>query len=277
MSPQLARSEAQRLLTQGLSEQAWNVISVLAQCGVMSSEQLLLTAAPSTLKKKYKPRRIIDRLPFARAALQSAYQEHGLPFDQELQLYALGPVGVELAQLRFGTSPVTGYLAYPLERIMHDIIANEIVLRIRRFAFSRGWQTGISGTNNGALYSADYSHKILEPDVLLTLKKEGEESRQFCLEYHNEDFRTRAERKVDKYENVRLSNANIWQTTWETDAFPCVLAVFGKHIVGEGYRDKLKDNPSVGVQFYGKALEGVLQDNLAEWIHLNSGQRETIL
>jgi hypothetical protein len=55
-----------------------------------------------------------------------------------------------------------------------------------------------------------------------------------------------------------------------------VLAVFRKRIVGEGYRDKLEVE-EVGVQFYGKLLRGVMQDNLAGWVNFTRGEKETLL
>ena len=275
MSPQMARHEADKLLVQGLSQHAWQVIELLAQSGVLSDQQLSFVAAPATLAKKYAPRRIIDRLPFSTAELEPVFREYGMPFKNDTRLYVLGPVGAELAQRRSGKPPVTGHLAYTLTRIMHDVVLNEIVMRLYRFADERGWRVSWKGTNDGALYNIDYSRKILEPDALLVFEQDGKDPLYFCVEYHNEDKRSRAERKVDKYEAVRTNNEKLWRTQWETDRFPHVLAVFAKRIVGEGYRDKIKTVP-VGVQFYGKLLSGVLQDNLEEWANFTTGKREKI-
>jgi hypothetical protein len=276
LSPQAIHTMADRLERKGLTQHAWHVIELLAHGGVFSSDQLGFLVAVSTLDGYTRDdKRILDRMPFTPAELESVFAAHDLPTETEPRLYVLGPVGLELAERRLGMKPVTGHLSYRTERIMHDVITNEIILRLYRFGQKNGWQITISGTNDGALWNTDYTHKVLEPDALVTMRKEGEEPRIFCVEYHNEAQRTRAERKIDKYENVRANNEKIWQTTWETDVFPSVLAVFKNRIVGEGYHDKLKAE-SVGVQFYGKLLEGVLQDNLAEWANFTSGQKEPL-
>jgi hypothetical protein len=90
-----------------------------------------------------------------------------------------------LARRQLEMTPVTGYLSYSLERIMHDVITNEIILRLYRFGKKHGWRIALSGTNEGALWNADYSHKILEPDALVTMQKEGEEPRLFCIDCSN--------------------------------------------------------------------------------------------
>jgi hypothetical protein len=277
LSQQAINTMATRLERQRLSDFAKHVIYMLAHGGVLSSDQLSFLVAESTLDDYTQAdKRMLDRLPYSSDEVIAAFQEHGLPCESEKpRLYVLGPVGIELARRQLEMTPVTGYLSYSLERIMHDVITNEIILRLYRFGKQHGWRIALSGTSEGALYSADYSHKILEPDALVTMQKDDEEPLLFCIEYHNEDHRTRAERKIDKYELVRANNEKIWQTTWETDNFPGVLAVFRKRIVGEGYHDKLKAEP-VGVQFYGKLLKGVMQDNLAEWANFTSGQKEPL-
>ena len=278
LSPQAINAIVNRLFaSSNLSQHAEHVIEFLAHGGVMSSDQLGFLVATSTLNKyAEKDKRIVDRLPFSATELQPIFAEHGLAFtEEETGLYVLGPVGLEIARRRLEMTPVTGHMAYRLERIMHDVITNEIVLRLHHFCEAQEWRVAITGTNSGALWNADYSHKILEPDALVTVQKASEEPRLFCIEYHNEDWRTRAERKVDKYELVRVNNEKIWQINWETDTFPAVLVVFKNRIVGEGYRDKL-ETEQVGVQFYGKLLPGIMQDNLAEWVNFTRGERETL-
>jgi hypothetical protein len=277
LSPQEVRAIADQMERKRLSEHARHVIDLLGHGGVMSDEQLGFLVAASTLEDYASVEKLIlEKLPFTPSELTVAFQAHGLPCGNEPRLYVLSQVGLELAERRLEMKPISGHLSYRLERILHDVIVNEIVLRLYRLAIAHSWRVSLSGTSDGALYNADFSHKILEPDALITLKKPDGEPSLFCIEYHNEDKRTRAERKVDRYENVRLNNAAIWQEAWEIETFPRVLAIFSKPIVGEGYRDKLKANP-VGTQFYGKSLDGVLQDNLAEWVNMKSGQREAIL
>ncbi len=277
LAPQTVKMMTDRLLRRGLSQHAWQVIELLASGGILSSQQLGFLVAPSTLDDyTRKGKRFLYRLPIAPAELSTVFESYGLDGGDEPRLYVLGQIGVELATMRLGQSPVTGHLAYSLNRIMHDVILNEIILRLFNLADDAGWAVIWKGTNDGALYNTDHSRKVLEPDALLILEKDGMETLHFCIEYHNEDKRTRAERKVDKYASVFANNENLWRYQWETYTFPRVLTVFSKRIVGEGYRDRLAESPCK-VQFYGKLLSSVLQDKLEEWLNLNTRKREKIL
>ncbi|MCP4358990.1 MAG: hypothetical protein GY796_13300 [Chloroflexi bacterium] len=241
----------------------------------MSTEQLHEDASYWTLRK-YARLRIIDVIPFARTEMRAAFEAHALPFTEYTKLYTLGPVGVELAKSRYDGTPLSGYLGYGLTRVMHDICVSETVLQLAKFASERGWIPSWEGLNEATLYSADGSRQLLEPDAMLLLEQKGKAPLRFLIEYHNEDHRTRAERKVDKYRNVCMINSSRWQTAWETDAFPPVLAVFRKKIVGYGYRDKLATLEASPVCFYGKLFVGVLKNNLTEWMNFTTRQRESI-
>ncbi len=274
MSPQAARIEAQRL-QQSLSEHAWDTIEILTQAGVLSTEQLRPIVSHRTLTRSYAPKRIIDRLPHTRTEMETAFTEHGLPFTEKTNLYTLGPVGIELALMRSQTPPVTGFVSYRLTRVMHDVCVNEIMLRMAVFASERGWKALWAGTNEATLYNADGTRQLLEPDAMLILKRSGTAPRRFMIEYHNEDHRTRAERKIDKYVNVCEINADRWQAAWATPTFPPVLAVFAKRIVGEGYQDKLNEC-AAPVHFYGKLFRGVLKNSLEKWANFTTQQNEMI-
>lgn len=77
---------------------------------------------------------------------------------------------------------------------MHDVILNEIVLRVMTYAESQGWEAQWWGTHTAGSMDSE-KQEVLEPDALLVLKREGQEQ-AFCVEYHhNEDKVTRAERK----------------------------------------------------------------------------------
>ncbi|MCP4424778.1 MAG: hypothetical protein GY803_09820 [Chloroflexi bacterium] len=276
MSPQMARSEAQRLLAGGISQHLVDTIDTLAQAGVMSTEQLENDVSHWT-QLKYSRARILDTLPFARDELEAAFADHRLAFTERTRLYALGPVGIEIVREKWpDIKSVSGYLGFGLTRVMHDVCVSETVLRIAKYASERGWIPRWDGVNVAALYSVDGTRQLLEPDAALYLTHAEHPPRRLLIEFHNEDHRTRAERKVDKYRNVCLTNADRWQAAWDTDTFPPVLAVFAKRIVGEGYRDKLAALEAGPVRFYGKLFSGVLQDNLAEWMNFTIRQKETI-
>ena len=265
------KQEASRIQTLGLSSQAWQVLDWLSVGGVMSTHQLKIK--PRTLRK-YAQAHLLTRLPFTSTELASEFTQYGLPYEpSETHLYILGPVGLEIATRRHTYPPLTGHLSYPLARTMHDVILNEIVLRLAAFAEKQEWRVTWMGTNTATLFDAEKTRQILEPDVLLIFQKDNQE-RRFCVEYHNEDKQTRAEKKVHKYQSAYESGT--WRQQWETDTFPNVLAVFEKKIVGIGYQSVLKGRKT-HVTFCGKLLAGILQDNLAEWAVFATGERLAIL
>ena len=265
------KQEATRLLTSGLSPQMWKVLDWLSVAGVMSAGQLEVSTR--TLQR-YTKMRLLDRLRFSAVELRATFRQYNLPYtDTETHLYVLAPVGLEIVSRRHSYPPLTGYLSYSLKRIMHDVILNEIVIRLAKFASGMGWRISWMGTGSATLFDPEKTRQILEPDALLIFQKDNQE-RRFCLEYHNEDKQTRAEKKVYKYHAAY--EGGTWQQQWETETFPIVLAVFEKRIVGLGYQSILKGRKS-SVTFCGKLLAGVLQDNLAEWAVFATGERLGIL
>ncbi len=268
ITPQQARSEAIRLLP-SLTPQCWDVMELLAATGAAMAIQI--QAVRERTLHKYARLRIVDRLPVPAETVREQCAIYGL--TDAGRIYTLGPVGLELAKMR-GLTPSTGHMAYPLSRVMHDVILTEILLRISRHAAGRGWSVTWIGTAEAALFTPDRSREVLEPDALLRLTKDGDE-RLFALEYHNEDKRSRAERKVDQYEAVCAVNAALWMEQWETAAFPTLLAVFRHDIVGKGYVDKLS-GMQPQVRYYGKLLSGVLQGNLDQWLNLSTRKKENI-
>lgn len=278
LSAQQVKLEAQRLLSRGLSDQAWRVVDLLATGGVMRASQL----GPSgrTLRK-YAHVRLIDRLPCITRELSQALNDLGLPGDDE-SLYTLGPVGIEIAKQRHGQPPPTGYLGFTLQHTLHDLLCNEIALRLSVFADGLGWSVGWVNGQQAALHKD--GEVILEPGALLKLQKDGRE-KCFLLEYHDEDKSIRAREKVRRYEAAFRSGA--WRGQWEVDTFPAVLAVFRNPIVGDGYLDAIREREQVHITYYGKRLDSILagsepqssaaQSAVADWRNVASGQREAIL
>ncbi|HNB53185.1 MAG TPA: hypothetical protein PK530_14640 [Anaerolineales bacterium] len=267
-----ANKLAQTILTGGLSSSAWQMLDRLAMGGVLGTWQLCQPPLSARAIRNYASQYLITRLPFQSAQLEAAFQEYGLFFAPETSLYILGPVGVEIVKMRHETTPLTGYLAYPLKRIMHDVLTNEIILRIATSAQASGWQA--TWLNKYEATLAQEGQAVLEPDGMVRLRK-GEAERLFCVEYHNEDHQTRAWQKVTTYESV-FHKTELWQKHWDTEEFPKVLAVFAKPIVSKGYEYSLKNRESQRVQYYGKLLIGVLTDQLPEWKQFGTGVRENL-
>lgn len=273
LTPSQANKLAHMILAGGLSSNAWQMLDRLAMGGVLGTWQLCQPALSARSIRKYASQYLITRLPFQSVQLMAAFQEYGLPFAPETSLYILGPVGLEIVKMRHEAAPLTGYLAYPLRRVMHDVLANEIVLRIATSAQAYGWQATWLSKYEATL-TVD-GQALLEPDGMLRLRK-GDIVRLFCLEYHNEDHQTRAWHKVMLYERV-FHKTDLWQAHWDTDEFPKILAVFAKEIVGKGYRATLKEYGKTFGQYYGKFLAGVLADQVTEWLHLGGEVRENLL
>lgn len=273
LTPAQIKAEASRLLAIGLSNDAWRVLDWLSVGGVMSVAQLELS--PRTLRK-YAGWRLVDRLPVPTAELEAEFTTHQMLFEKagEIQLYVLGPVGLEVIKDRHAHAPLTGHLSYPLPRVMHDVILNEIVLRLIIYAETLGWETTWRGTNSARLFNPETKQEILEPDALLVFTR-GEEVRAFCVEFHHkEDKQTRAELKIRNYQAAFESG--LWRTQWDLETFPAVLPVFTEKIVGTGYLNTLRERKS-DVIYYGKLLAGVLQNNMAEWAQFNTNERCVIL
>ncbi len=274
LSPAQIKAEAMRLLAKGIRNEAWRILDWLFVGGVMSVAQLELKARSL---RQYTKSRLIDRLPYLVQVTADEFTKNQLSFlePKETQLYILGPVGLEVLKDRHSYPPLSGgYLSYPLPRVMHDVILNEIVLRLLSYADELGWDATWRGANSARLINPDNRQEIIEPDALLVFKK-GDQERAFCLEFHhNEDKQTRAELKIKNYQAAYESG--LWQAQWELETFPAVLAVFTERIVGTGYHNTLRERRS-DVTYLGKLLAGVLQNNLAEWANFGTNEKGALL
>jgi hypothetical protein len=274
LTPSQIKAEAVRLLTLGIQNEAWRILDWLSVGGVMSAAQLELRARSL---RRYTKSRLVDRLPYPIQVTADEFGNSQLSYTNpdETQLYVLGPVGLEVIKDRHPYPPLGGsYLSYPLVRVMHDVILNEIVLRLIIYAESLGWETTWRGPNSARLVHPESKLEILEPDALLVFSK-ADQLRAFCLEFHHkEDKQTRAELKVKNYQAAYESG--LWQAQWELETFPTVLPVFTEKIVGTGYLNTLRERRS-DVTYLGKLLAGVLQNNLAEWANFATNEKSTIL
>ena len=271
MSVQQARAEAVSLLASSPHPILFFLVDYLFAGGAMCVFQLG-NVSPRTLRR-YAKKRVVDRLPFTASTVASRLTELGLtvPEDKTAStLYTLGPVGVEIAKMRHDVTPATGFLAYTLERVLHDVVTNEIVLKMAYAAKKRGWRAEWVSKYETSLMKEN--HQILEPDAMLRLNKDSDE-RLYLLEYHNEDKSTRALGKVRKYESARVTG--IWSETWQTDVFPPVLAVFRNKIVAKGYQDGVAEQADGGCQFYGRTLGKVLED-VDTWFNFNTKGQENV-
>jgi hypothetical protein len=260
--------EARRILSGGLPARIWRVLDLLATGGVLDLKHLNI---PRRTLGHWSQQRLFERIPVGPDELKKVYASLGLD-GKHPDLYTLGSIGIEIAAMRHDIAPPSGYQGYFLMRILHDVVANEIVLYLADVLGKQGWTVEWLGKYEGTL--TDKNQKtILEPDALIRFRKDGEE-RAFLLEYHNEDKQARAAMKVEKYE-AAFNDGN-WREQWEVDKFPPVLVVFWQPIVGTGYQNATRAK-KLNCTFYGKTLKAVLDGKLDEWTNVNNGKKENIL
>lgn len=264
ISPQAAQIAARNILQRGLGRILERTLSMLLSAGVLPQYRL---PTSGRALRDYHRQRILDRLPFTSEEVRSALLDYGLPVPENAErflLYTLGPVGIEIVRERYGVPPPGGYLSAPMERLLHDLAVNEIVLKIGDLAMQAGWIPIWLSKYEATLWDEKREKAMLEPDAFLRFKK-GDQEWVCLIEFHNEDKRTRAMSKVRKYEEA--SQSKIWLEQWEIDAprdkeveyFPQVLAVYRDSIVGKGYQEEIENNPGK-VRFYGRTLERFFQD-----------------
>lgn len=273
-----AKREAIRLLSENrLSSMADYVIELLSIGGVLTGHQLrrLAGVTDRTLRRYYR-KHFIDRTPFiGDALLDAGFRETPL---YSLRTYTLGAVGIEIARLRHERGVSTGYVGYGVQRILHDVMCNEVVIRLSAFAAKRGYEA-LWFSKYEATVHDERGKPALEPDSLLVLKKEGNAHR-FLIELHNEDHGGRAANKVNRYERVYRDGH--WRIEWETDEMPIVLVVFRhKAVATKGYRKATTDkrgNPRHDLRcvYLGKPWQDILKGNLEQWWRFNTSELVSI-
>ena len=273
MTAQLAKLEAARIASGGLSSRTWRLLDLLATGGILSSRWLPPLTARAM--RNLSAMRLFERLSLDALEIRTHFAEMG--FDEKNPiLYTLGPVGVELATTRHDVAPPGGYQAYTPMRVMHDIAANEVVLRLADEMGRRGWSVDWLGKYEGVLTDKSGKVTLLEPDALVRYRKDGRDGGDgaFLLEYHNEDWQSRAATKVEKYEKA-FAEGN-WREQWEVETFPPVLTVFLKAIVGAGYQNATRGR-QLNCTYYGKTLKAMLEGKLDDWKNVATDTKEIIL
>ncbi len=264
--------EAQRVVDGGLSSQAWRALDLLATGGVLDLNRLGVT---DRTMRNWSHSFLVDRLQTDRIELQAKYDEIGLT-GLSTYLYALGPVGREIATQRHGESLPGIYHGWPLDRILHDLVANEVIFRLAEVFGAQGWNVEWMGAHECALIDTKSQTMLLTPGGLLRCHREDGQSKAFLLEYHNEGWSSRAAITVERYERA-VSESN-WREQWEVETFPPVLAVFHKAIVGAGYKTAIQNSRKSDCAYYGKTLSAVLDGKLEEWTNISEGMdKEEIL
>ena len=277
ISAQAARQEAEYLLRESrLQPLAEHVIRALAVAGVLTADQLdrVCGVKPRTLRK-YHSLYYIDRLPILAGELRETRLSDEA---KDLRLYKLGLIGEELANSLLDISILTGYSGYGVHRIVHDVLANETVLRLAELAKDHGFEP-VWRSKYEATVHDERGAPALEPDAMLSLSKDAK-TLHFFIEFHNEDNSRRAALKVDRYEQIYRDGR--WLHELLLDEMPVVLCVFISKIAGKGYQHAVARARRMGLQcvFLGKSWEDVVsasQDDMARWWNFAAQRMENIL
>ncbi len=263
-----AKRRAMQLLREHrLSSLANKVMDALAVAGVLSDEQIksLQPLSDRSLVRYYK-RHLLDRLPLHTLELG----RYGMSCAQ---VFTLGMVGVEIAELRHGRVP-TGYLGFGIHRITHDLLCNETMIQLCRLAHGRHrfpvWRSRFEATVRD-----DAGRAVLEPDAMLQVEQPFG---QWVLEYHNEDYSGRAAQKVERYEETYRTGH--WQRSWRTETMPAVLVAFTHRAVATGYQEAVREQASFGLRctYLGKPWSSIRKGDAPHvWQNFYTGEMVNIL
>ena len=245
----------------------YHVINLLGTAGVLLEKQLLELGhiAKRTLRR-YRKNSIIDLVPTP------------LPLREFLdakRIWALGPVGLQLAKLQFELVP-TGYLESKIDNITHDVLCNYVYIEILKAAEKKGVTALLKSRYEVAL--RDFrNQQILQPDAMIILRDEGGSETPFLVEYHHEDSSVRAPGKVKKYEYVYTDVS--WEEQWNLTTFPPILIVTTHKAPAVGYKKDIEErSEGVGVRcrYLIKPLKSLLEEKKSPLVWLELAKKKTV-
>lgn len=243
-----------------------NVIDLLATAGVYPEDQLMeLTTASRRTLQRYRKKGYLDLV----------VTPHKLTklFKEKLKIYCLGPIGLALAELRHGLVP-TGYLKQGTDRITHDVLCNKVYYHLYQAARQVGYSAILKGKYEATIHSRT-GQPILEPDSMVILAKEEENNEAsgkeqiFLIEYHNEDFGSRAAEKVRKYEDIYREKL---YRQWHTLKMPPILVVTTHRAVAVGYKETIdtrRGGAGINCTYLIKSLRTFLDQSQSPLVWLN--------
>jgi hypothetical protein len=294
MTEKAAKKEAARLMAEKPpSPELHRIVLALANGGVLTEAQIMEHCqVKDRVICTYVQRHFLNKVPLredVRTRLTNVFGKS----RHVVKVCTLGVLGRAIAPYLTDAHIPSGYIDVKVDRVTHDVFCNEVALRLIRAAERRGfavkWRNKYSCTVKEAKKVGYDRHNkqdiyewvpILEPDALLELRKDGY-LWPFLIEYHNEDYKARAETKVDLYERICEKQKWEWSRAWGFDWFPTVLCVFTHRAPGYGYLAAMLKRQGAGAQanqpeihWHGKRLAQLLrqEDPFANWIDLISRQ-----
>ena len=229
-----AKQRALQMLSSGkvrANSKLRNTCLLLGTAGVLLEEQVveLIGISKRTLQR-YRQKRILDVVPTPTKLTNLLEEEH--------RVWTLGPVGTALAEMIQGQNLILkGYLESKVDRVTHDVLCNLTYYKL--YLASKEHQlTAILYSRYEATIRNRKGQPILEPDAMITLQSADETESKFVVEYHNENFSSRAGEKIRKYEHVYQEG--YWEDQWHVEKFPPILIVTTHRAPATGYNNEIQ-------------------------------------
>ncbi|MGB0387552.1 MAG: replication-relaxation family protein [Ardenticatenaceae bacterium] len=271
VTPYEAKQEALLMVRKGRYKPGTKldkVIKLLSTGGVFLEEQVIeLTGAKKRTLQTYRKKSYIDLLP---APLKLS------ELISKPRVYALGPVGLALAELQNELVP-TGYLKTSHDRVTHDVLCNMVYYQIYQAAKQIGYVAILKGKYEATIHNKK-GQPILEPDSMVILKK-GEEEHSFLIEYHNENYSSRAGEKIRKYEHIYKEG--YWRQ-WHVETFPPILIATTHRAPAMGYNEEIKKHlkgEGLRCTYLIKPLRALLDGSKSPlmWLNLEKNRKVNLL
>ena len=191
--------------------------------------------------------------PISRSVLKQALRA-GLPQPDagSLRAYRLGPVGVEIAKIKFVTEVNAPLIVIDAEDYQaHDLLCAEAMFKMqtlwadlakseREDDRKKAGQVEVRGPRALTIWDSENQKAILAPDGLL-IKHDlaGNFQRAYLVEYHNSNAMMHVKNKVAKYENLAKPEYRwLWQT-WGLAEMPWIVALYRQPVTLEHYSEEL--------------------------------------
>lgn len=269
MNTYQAKQEALLMIRRGRvrpTTKLYHVIGLLGTTGVLPEENVIeLGGVTARTLRRYRKEAILDVVPIPRTVRELLNPK---------RLWTLGPIGVQLAKLQFDLVP-TGYLESKIDNITHDVLCSYVYCELHK-ATQNTEYTAILKSRYEVTLKDFRNLAVLQPDAMITLRH-GKTGRQghFLVEYHNENYGSRAAEKITKYEQVREKGE--WRDQWHIEKFPPILIVSTHKAVRTGYKEQIGTR-EVGCQYLIKSLSSFLEESQPlVWLDLEQNKTVNIL
>lgn len=269
-----AKQEALLMIRRGLvkpSSKLYQICGLLGTAGVLTQENLLeLGSVSERTLRRYRQKGILDLVP----APKKINDLLGAG-----RVWALGPIGIQLSKIQLELVP-TGYLESQIDNISHDVLCNYVYVKIYRAARSLGYTAILKGKYEASI--KDFRNtQILQPDAMIILRNRvTQEDKVFVVEYHNENYSSRAAEKIKKYEHVYREG--YWRSQWHLDRFPTILVATTHQAPAIGYENEIKEymqGAGVKCTYLVKSLKKLLDDTQSplDWFYLEKNKPINLL